>query len=101
VLHEQSWATLSPRTVSEATLVKRINRTLAKSGLRLRTSRPGSLTAALAGRYYLVYGTTVARLRVGIDELGRALGVLKESESTDSAGALFLARQPAGLLKDQ
>jgi len=101
VLHEQIWTTLSPRAVSEATLVKRINRTLAKSGLRLRTSRPGSLTAALAGRYYLVYGTTVARQRVGIDELGRALGVLKEFESAGSGGTVLFSRQSTGLLKDQ
>jgi hypothetical protein len=81
MLHDDSWTEFYRHPASEATLVKRINRALADSGLQVRTARRGSLTAGLVGRYYFVYGTRAFRLRVGIDELARALGILHEAES--------------------
>jgi hypothetical protein len=81
VLHDDHWTEFYRHPVSEVTLVRRINRALADSGLQVRTARRGSLTAGLAGRYYFVYGTRAFRLRVGIDELARALGILHEVES--------------------
>jgi hypothetical protein len=75
---------------SEATLVRRINRALAGSGLRVRTARRGSLTADLAGRHYIVYGTRTFRLRVGIEELASSLGIRNQVESAEAGLGLDL-----------
>jgi len=91
MLHDDSWTEFNRHPASEATLVKRINRALADSGLQVRTARRGSLTEGLAGRHYFVYGKRAFCLRVGIDELARALGILHEVESAEPG----LSRQVA------
>jgi hypothetical protein len=67
---------------SEASLVRRINRALADSGLRVRAARR-SLSAEF-GRYYFVYGARAFQLRVGIDELARSLGIGNPASSGES-----------------
>ncbi len=84
MLHDDSWTEFNRHPASEATLVKRINRALADSGLQVRTARRGSLTEGLAGRHYFVYGKRAFCLRVGVDELARALGILHQVESAES-----------------
>ena len=84
MLHDDSWTEFYRHPASEATLVKRINRALADSGLQVRTARRGSLAEGLAGRHYFVYGKRAFCLRVGIDELARALGILDPFESAES-----------------
>jgi hypothetical protein len=61
---------------SEAALVRRINRALSESGLRVRTDRRRSPHAELAGRHQIVFGARAFPLRVGIEEFANSLGVL-------------------------
>jgi hypothetical protein len=61
---------------SEATLVRRINRALSDSGLRVRTDPRRSLKSNLAGRHQIVYGARAFPLRVGIEELATSLGIV-------------------------
>jgi hypothetical protein len=69
---------------SETTILRRINRALADSGLRVRTARRGSPAAGSLGRHYLVYGARAFCLRVGIDELARSLGILNPIETAET-----------------
>jgi hypothetical protein len=62
--------------VSEVTLVKRINRALSDSGLRVRVDPRRSLKSALSGRHQIVYGARAFPLRVGLEELASSLGIM-------------------------
>jgi len=73
---------MTPTAISEATLVRRINRALADSGLRVRAARRS--LAAEFGRYYFIYGARAFLLRVGIDDLARSLGILTPADSGES-----------------
>jgi hypothetical protein len=61
----------------EADLVKRINRVLSRKGLKVAPTTHGGVDT-VAGGYEFRYGARAFQLRVGIDELGRALGILQE-----------------------
>jgi hypothetical protein len=67
----------------EATILRRINRALADSGLRVRTTRRSALTADAAVQYYIVYGSRTFRLRVEIDELARSLGIFDQHDMAE------------------
>ncbi len=79
-------------------LVRQINRTLAVSGLRVRTARKGSLAEDLAGPYYVVYGKRAFPLRIEINELARALGVESEQLSSNAAEQASMVNQVASRL---
>ena len=68
--------------VTERALIARINRKLAKQDEKLLTCRESSPSFYTLGRYYVVniYGNYVINQDVGLDELGREMGVLKPFE---------------------
>ena len=81
---------ISPFTVSQSALMKRINHKLAHEGQRLHKKR-GRRFREQSGDYYLmnfVRNTDVA-MHVDPERLGRELGVLSEYETvaSDDQGA--------------
>jgi hypothetical protein len=62
----------------EADLVKRINRILSRKGLKVAPATTCDGEDTESGGYEFRYGARAFQLRVSIDYLARALGILKE-----------------------
>jgi hypothetical protein len=70
--------------------VKRINRTLAERGLEVALAQRAAVPGD-AGGYEIRYASRIFPLRVSIDELASALGVLVESTAADRHMAALAA----------
>jgi hypothetical protein len=68
--------------VSDTDLVNRINRALSGKGLRVQRTRPESSGAGVPA-YEFIHASRTFGLRVSLDELARALGVLGEASEAE------------------
>lgn len=70
--------------ISENTLLKRINRRLAKDGEKVCTSRSASAWSDVGLHYVINDRNAVVRCHVDLEQLGRELGVLRSNEGIDA-----------------
>ena len=78
---------VSPFTVSQSALVKRLNRKLADDGEYLHTLR-GMRAFHDLGRYYILRdGNNIVATHVDPEALGRELGVLRSYETVAEEAA--------------
>ena len=75
MLHDGSRRSFDHHPVSNRELVTRINQAIARNGLRLQSTRRESISGAGPTGYEFVYRERTFKLRIGIEDLARALGI--------------------------
>ncbi|TAK27416.1 MAG: hypothetical protein EPO40_17505 [Myxococcaceae bacterium] len=70
----------APVTITERTVLRRLNRDLAKEGLAIRVCRYDSRWYSQTGRYYCTEGRMITHENVNLELWAREAGVLKPTE---------------------
>jgi hypothetical protein len=76
MLLDESRRSCDHQPVSDRELVTRINQAIARNGLQLQSTRRESISDDGRTGYEFVYRERSFKLRIGIEDLARALGIL-------------------------